>query len=115
MGSSTSTTAVGWLKERVRPSRSPRTVSLVKILAQLSPPHRVTARLEKNRQTAEGGGFGAAYDGVGQNPVVECDVDAVVVAVECHRLHVDVSVYQLRAAGLSPAEASRKRLGLRVR
>ena len=47
MGSSTSTTAVGWLKDRrVQPSRLSRRVLLVKTLALLSSPHR-TARLEK--------------------------------------------------------------------
>ena len=42
--------------------------------------------LGEDRQAAEGGGFGSAHNGVRQNPIVECDVNAVMVAVERYRL-----------------------------
>ena len=38
-------------------------------------------------QTADGGAAAGSGEGIGQDPVIECDVDAVVAAVEGHRLH----------------------------
>ena len=49
-------------------------------------------------QTVQCGGAAGAYHRVGENPVVEGDIDAVMVAVESHGLHINISGQQLRAA-----------------
>lgn len=52
----------------------------------------------EDRQTLHGGGAGSADHGIRQDPVIEGQVDAVVVAVKSHRLHIDIGGNQLRTA-----------------
>ena len=52
----------------------------------------------EHRQTAEGSWHGRAGHGVRQDLIVEGDVDAVMIAVECHGLHIDVGVKEFGAA-----------------
>ena len=56
--------------------------------------------LGKHSQPVKGGRPGITHHRVGQNSIVEGHVNAVVVPVEGHGLHVDVGVQQLRAADL---------------
>lgn len=49
-------------------------------------------------QTIQCGRSGDADYGICQHPVVEGDIDAVVGAVECYRLHINVGVEQFGAA-----------------
>ena len=54
--------------------------------------------LGEDRQTVEAGGTACADDRIGDDPIVEGDVDAVVAAVEGGRFYLDVRVQQLGAA-----------------
>ena len=42
--------------------------------------------LGENHKTIQWHGSGRAYNGIGQNAVIECNINAVVIAVKCHRL-----------------------------
>ena len=53
--------------------------------------------LGKYGKTVQGCGAAGAHHSVGQDPVVEGDVDAVVVPVEGHRLHIDECIKKLCA------------------
>ena len=67
--------------------------------------------LGEHRQAAEGGGHGRARHGVGQDLIVEGHVDAVVVAVKGHGLHIDVGVQEPGGADLHPGGAVQELLG----
>ena len=67
--------------------------------------------LGENRQAAEGGGHGGAGHGVGQNLIVEGYIDAVVVAVEGHRLHINIGVQEPGRADLYSGGAVQELLG----
>lgn len=54
--------------------------------------------LGEDGKTVQGGGTGTAHHGICQDAVVEGHVDAVVVPVEGHGLHIDVGGQQLGAA-----------------
>ena len=62
-------------------------------------------------QAAEGGGHGGAGGGVGQDLIVEGDIDAVVVAVEGHGFHIDIRVQKPCGAHPDPGGAVQKLLG----
>jgi len=49
-------------------------------------------------QTVQGSGPGTADGGISQDPVVEGYIDAVVIPVKGHRLHIDICVQQFRTA-----------------
>ena len=63
--------------------------------AVLAAEHRPLA---EDPKTIQGGGAAGANQGIRQNPVVEGDVDAVVVPVKGHRLHIDIRMDQLGTA-----------------
>ena len=67
--------------------------------------------LGEYRQAAEGGRHGRAGHGVGQDLIVEGDVNTVVVAVEGHRLHIDIGMQQPGRAHLHPGGAVQDLLG----
>ena len=48
-------------------------------------------------QTVQRGGAVAPYHSIGQNPIVEGDVDTIMVPIKSHRLHIDVGVQQFSA------------------
>ena len=52
----------------------------------------------KHSQTVQRSGAVGADGGIGENAVVEGYIDAVVIPVKCHRLHINVCVQQLGAA-----------------
>ena len=56
--------------------------------------------LGEYRQTVQGGGTGRADDGIGQNAIVECDLNAVMVSVKGHRLYINVGIQKIRTANL---------------
>ena len=56
--------------------------------------------LAEYRQTVEGGRPVGANHRIGQDPVVEGDVDAVVIPVKGHRLYVDIGIKQFGGAYL---------------
>lgn len=62
-------------------------------------------------QAVKGGGAAAAYHGVGQNAVVEGHIDAVVIPVEGHRLHINVGVEQFGAADFCAGGTVQQALG----
>jgi len=62
-------------------------------------------------QTAQRGRAVGPHNGVGQDPVVEGDVDAVVVSVKGHGLHVYVGAEKLRAADPGTGGAFQHPLG----
>ena len=63
------------------------------------------------RQAVQRRGAAGAHHRVCQNPVVEGDIDAVMVAVESHGLHINISGQQLRAAHPGVGGGVQKRLG----
>ena len=67
--------------------------------------------LGEHGQPAQGGGAIVADGGIGQNLVVECNVDAVVIAVKGHGLHFNAGIQQLGAAGLYPGTGIQNGLG----
>ena len=67
--------------------------------------------LGKYRQAVQADRSGAANGGIGQDPIVEGHVDAVVIPVESHRLHIHVSIQKIRTADLDPGTAVQHRLG----
>ena len=67
--------------------------------------------LGENGKTGEGGGAILTDGGIGQNPVVECNVNAVVVAVEGHRFYFNSRVQKLGAAYLCAGAGVENRLG----
>ena len=67
--------------------------------------------LGKYRQAVKGGGPRLADGGIGQDPVVEGDVDAVVIPVKGHRLHIDIGMQQLGAPHPGPGAAVQQGLG----
>ena len=62
-------------------------------------------------KATEGCRHGRAGHGVGQDLVVEGDVDTVVVAVKGHRLHIDIGMQQPGGAHLYPGGAVQDLLG----
>ena len=59
--------------------------------------------LGKDGQTADGGAAAVAAGGISQNPVIEGDIDAVMMAVERNWLYFDGSIEKLCAADLGAA------------
>ena len=53
--------------------------------------------LREHGKTVQTGRAACADDSISKDPVKECNVDAVVAPVKCHRLHIDVGVQQFRA------------------
>ena len=49
-------------------------------------------------QSVEGGGAVAPNHRIGQDPVVEGHIDAVMISVECHRLYINVGIDQIGTA-----------------
>ena len=54
--------------------------------------------LGEHRQTIEGCGVDGTGDGICLDLIVDGHIDAVVVAVECHRLYIYIRIEQLRIA-----------------
>lgn len=67
--------------------------------------------LVEDRRAAQCHGTVAAHNGIGQDLIVEGDVDAVMVPVEGHRLHFDIRIDQLRAARLHAGGGVQNGLG----
>ena len=67
--------------------------------------------LGEDGEAAEGGGHGGAGHGVGQDLIVEGHIDAVVVAVKGHGLHINVGVQEPGGADLDPGGAVQDLLG----
>ena len=67
--------------------------------------------LGENRKAVQGGGPGAAHHSIGENPVVEGHVDAVVIPVKGHGLHIDIGGQKLCAADPGVGAAVQNGLG----
>ena len=67
--------------------------------------------LGEYRQAVEGCRAASAYGGICQDPIVEGCIDTVVIPVEGHRLHINVSVKQFRTADLGSGCGVQKGLG----
>ena len=67
--------------------------------------------LGEYRETTQGGRHGGAGHGVGQDLVVEGDVDAVMIAVKGHGFHVDAGVQQPCRPDPHPGGAVQQLLG----
>ena len=61
-------------------------------------------------QPADGGTAAVSGDGIGQNPVVERNVDAVMMPIEGHRLHFDGGIEQFSASDLGTVCVVQNRL-----
>jgi hypothetical protein len=68
--------------------------------------------LAEQGQAADGGGTAGSHGGIGDDLVVEGQIDGIVVAVKGHRAHVDGRVDQLRRADLGPGGSIQDPLGL---
>ena len=51
--------------------------------------------LGKRGETVQGSRTICAYDSIGQDPVVECDINAVVISVKSYGFYIDVCVQKL--------------------
>ena len=67
--------------------------------------------LGEQRQTADGGGAAGPHGGIGDDLVVEGQVDGIVVPVEGHRADIDGGVDQLRRTDLRRSRSVEHRLG----
>lgn len=56
--------------------------------------------LGKYHEAAQCHGAGGSHNGIGKDSVIECNVNAVVIPVKGHRLHIEIGVEQVRAAYL---------------
>ena len=52
-----------------------------------------------------------AYCGIRQDPVIECNIDAVMLPVESHLLHLNIGIKQLCLADFCPAGSIQNFLG----
>ena len=66
----------------------------------------------KDGDAGDGGGTGAAQNGIADDPVVEGQIDGVEACLVVQRLHTDVGEQQLSAAGLDIGGIVQSRLGL---
>ena len=67
--------------------------------------------LGKHCQAVKGGRTGIANDGVCQDPVVEGDINTIVIAVKGHRLHFNIGKQQFRTPNPCAGSRIQQRLG----